>query len=221
MLVLHHAPDNASLVVRMALLATNEPFRTVPVDRPGALDTAGFRALNPAGRIPALEAPDGPMFETGAILLWLADRHPGAGLAPPAGHPDRGRFLSWLFFLSNTPHADLRHLFYPDRHAPPEGQAGHRALTIARMRAHFRLLDDAARDRPALFALPSALTLYVCTLLRWSVLYPEAQQPWCDPGAFPSLHALARALDIHPAGAEAARHDGLGATPFSAPVSAP
>lgn len=219
MLVLHYAPDNASLIVRMALLVTGEPFGTVLVDRPGALTGAAFRLLNPAGRIPALETPEGPIFETAAILLWLAERHPEAGLAPPPGHPDRAAFLSWLFFLSNTPHADLRHLFYPDRHATPEGQAGHRALTIARMRDHFRIVDQAVRDRPALFALPSALTLYACTLVRWAVLYPARQDPWCVPADYPALHALSKTLDMHPAGVKAAQDEGLGPAPFSAPLS--
>lgn len=221
MYVLHYAPDNASLIVRMALIATGEPFGTVRVNGPGTLDSADFRALNPAGRIPALETPDGPMFETAAILLWLAERHRDAGLAPPPGHPDRAGFLSWLFFLSNTPHADLRHLFYPDRHATPEGQAGHRALTIARMTSHFRIVDQAARDRPALFVLPSALTLYACTLVRWAVLYPARQVPWCDPGDYPALHALSKALEAHPIGTRTARDEGLEPHLFSAPIPSP
>jgi glutathione S-transferase len=218
MLVLHYAPDNASLIVRLALEVAGASFRTVRVERPAALDSAAYRALNPAGRIPALETPDGAMFETAAILLWLAERHPDAGLAPLPGQPGRAAFLSWLFFLSNTPHADLRHLFYPDRHASPEGQAGHRALTIARMKDHFRIVDRAARDRPALFALPSALTLYACTLVRWAVLYPAGQDPWCEPAAYPALYALSKALDMHPAAVKAAQDEGLGPNPFSVPI---
>ncbi len=219
--VLHYAPDNASLIVRLALLVTGEPFETVLVDRPGALDSTAFRALNPAGRVPALETPEGPMFETAAILLWLAERHPDAGLAPLPGHPDRAAFLAWLFFLSNTPHADLRHLFYPDRHATPEGQAGHRALTIARMRDHFHIVDRAARDRADLFALPSALTLYACTLVRWAVLYPARQEAWCDPADYPALHALSKALDMYPAAVKAAQDEGLGPHPFARPTPIP
>lgn len=42
----------------------------------GGLDTAGFRALNPHGRIPVLQLPDGRgLFETGAILRYLAGQH--------------------------------------------------------------------------------------------------------------------------------------------------
>ena len=57
-----------------------------------------FLERNPKGRIPVLETPDGPIFETGAILLWLADRH---GLMAPAPQDtDRADFLKWLLWDS-------------------------------------------------------------------------------------------------------------------------
>ena len=82
--VLHYAPDNASLIVRLALEELGVPYRTALVDRSvKAHRGAAYRALNPAGRIPTLETPQGPISETGAILLWLAETHgallPGAG----------------------------------------------------------------------------------------------------------------------------------------------
>src|SRR5690606_19758243 len=116
MYVLHYAPDNASLVVRLVLEELGQPYRTCLVDRRGrAQDSVAYRQLNPNGLIPALETPDGAMFETGAILLWLAERHDR--LAPRPGDPARAALLKWLFFVSNTLHADARLLFYADRHA--------------------------------------------------------------------------------------------------------
>lgn len=219
MLTLHYAPDNASLIVRLALLEAGLPFRTALVDRRRrAQDGAAYRAVHPAGTIPALETPDGPVFETAAILLWLADRHPGAGLAPPPQAAGRGRFLSWLFFLSNTAHADLRQIFYPATYAPPEGRAGHRALLAARMRGHLALIDRAAADHPALFAPPAALGLYAVTLCRWAALYPAGGTDWFDAGAFPALGALAAAVERRPAASAAALAEGLGAHPFTAPA---
>ncbi|MDP4990215.1 MAG: glutathione S-transferase N-terminal domain-containing protein, partial [Marivita lacus] len=108
--VLHYAPDNASLVVRLVLEELRLPYRTALVDRSvSAQQGAAYKRLNPVGRIPALETPDGPIFETAAICLWLADRHrEGACLSPDLTDPQRGTFLSWLFFLSNTVHAEMR-----------------------------------------------------------------------------------------------------------------
>ena len=48
-----------------------------------------FLAANPNGRVPTLLTPDGPLYESGAILVYLAERHPDAGLMPPPGDPMR------------------------------------------------------------------------------------------------------------------------------------
>ena len=98
---LHYAPDNASLIIRLALEELGQPFETILIDRRGgALDTAAYRSLNPHGLIPVLETPDGPIFETGAILLWLADRHGALGPGPQA--PD-GRHLVAVLLLQAPP----------------------------------------------------------------------------------------------------------------------
>ena len=75
---LHYAPDNASLCIRLALEELGLPYETVLVNRAThAQRSPAYLALNPNGLIPVLETPDGPLFETGAILLWLADTHGG------------------------------------------------------------------------------------------------------------------------------------------------
>ena len=90
MYVLHYAPDNASLIVRLALEEAGLPYRSALVDRAArAQDSAAYRALNPTGLIPTLATPQGPISETAAILLWLSEAHPEAGLAPRPGSPLR------------------------------------------------------------------------------------------------------------------------------------
>ena len=138
MYVLHYAPDNASLIVRLALEEAGLPYRSALVDRAArAQDSAAYRALNPTGLIPTLATPQGPISETAAILLWLSEAHPEAGLAPRPGSPLRLPFLKWLFFLSNTAHADLRQVFYPTKYVAPDAISGHAALAHARMWQHF------------------------------------------------------------------------------------
>jgi len=71
---LHYAPDNASLIIRLALDEIGAPYEAVLVDRQAEAQKApAYLAMNPAGLIPVLETPQGPMFETGAILLWLGE----------------------------------------------------------------------------------------------------------------------------------------------------
>ena len=56
-------------------------------------------ALNPFGQIPTFEDGDVALFETGSILLYLAEQHPGL-LSREAGA--RARAISWMFAAVNT-----------------------------------------------------------------------------------------------------------------------
>lgn len=215
---LHYAPDNASLIIRLVLDAHAIPYELALVDRSiDAQNSDAYRAVNPTGLIPALETPDGILFETGAILLWLGDRH---GMTPAPDHADRGALLTWLFFTSNTLHADLLALFYNGRYAPALAEAESHRLLIGRLRRHLSLLDAVVRDRPALFDAKSILAPYVLTLVRWAALYPEGDLAWLKLDDTPALAALARAHEALPATQLTAAAEGLGPTPFSAPIYA-
>ena len=106
---LHFAPDNASLIIRIALEMIGAPYEAVLVDRSVAAQLSPeYRALNPLGMIPALETKEGVIFETGAILLWLAERHETT--FPLTKATDRADALKWLFFISNSLHAGLQRI---------------------------------------------------------------------------------------------------------------
>ena len=215
MYVLHYAPDNASLIIRLLLDGAGIPYRTALVDRRSRQqDSPDYRALNPTGLIPTLETPQGPLSETGAILLWLADTH---RLGPAPDHPDRPAFLRWLFFLSNTAHADLRMIFYPHQYSPSEVLAAHYEIMSARMLRHFALIEGAATRHPQLFAAASPLGVYATTLTRWAALYPPDAPRWFDLAGFPALLALARAQEARVETPVIARAEGLGAHPFTRP----
>lgn len=222
MYILHYAPDNASLIVRLALEEIGAPYRTVLVDRgTRAQDSPAYRRLNPAGLIPALETPEGPMFETGAILLWLSERH--GALAPAPGAAGRGDFLKWLFFTSNTLHAEMRMLFYPDRYAGTEATIpAFSDRTRTRIAGHLGLLDAMAAGRPGWCRpeAPSVLAFYLGALVRWLALYPEETAGWFELAAFPALRAVAAAMEIRPAALRAALAEGLGDTIFTRPAHA-
>ena len=70
MYVLHYFPDTASLAVRMVLAELGVQHRCQLIDRQaGALNSPEYRAMQPLGLIPALETPNGPMFETEATPM--------------------------------------------------------------------------------------------------------------------------------------------------------
>ena len=218
---LHYAPDNASLIVRLALEELGVPYDTVLVDRAArAQRRPAYLALNPNGLIPVLETPVGPIFETGAILLWLADTH--GALAPVPNDPPRAAFLKWLFWVSDTLHADLRMLFHPENYTGPDAgaQAALRAGIRARLRSHLALLDAVAAEAPRWLSAdrPSVLGLYSACLMRWMALYPEdGDRSWFRLGDTPHLHRLLAALESRASTRAAQAAEGLGATPFTAP----
>ncbi|MEO9779340.1 MAG: glutathione S-transferase family protein [Sedimentitalea sp.] len=218
---LHYAPDNASLIVRLTLEQLGLGYETVLVDRSRqAQRDPTYLRLNPNGLIPVLETPQGPMFETGAILLWLADTHHSS--APAPGKPDRGAYLKWLFFVSNTLHADQRMTFYPHLYVGRDlaAQAVLRETVQGRLRTHLANLDALAAQSPAWLAAdaPTGLCWYLACLLRWMVLYPsDSDRGWFDLSAHPALYALLAGLECHPATRAAEVAEGLGPTPFTAP----
>jgi glutathione S-transferase len=217
---LHYAPDNASLIIRLTLEEMGAPYDAVLVDRSArAQRSAPYLALNPHGRIPVLETPQGAIFETGAILLWLADRH--GTMMPAPDHPDRGDALKWLFFLSNTLHAELRMLFYPELYIGPD-QSHHAALRHglrASLATHLYRLEALAGQGHIWLNgdSPSILDVYLVACLRWIALYPRDTAGWWDHKGAPQLHALCTRIEARPASAICARAEGLGAQPFTAP----
>jgi len=219
---LHYAPDNASLIIRLALEEIGAPYETALVDRRvNAQTSPAYLALNPSGLIPVLETPQGPLFETGAILLWLADTH--ATLAPTPSDPARGDFLKWLFFTANTLHAELRILFYPEKYTGPDPahQAALRAGITPRLRRHLQQLDTQAAKTPTWLSpeMPSALTLYIACLMRWMALYPaQANRSWFTLSDTPHLQRLLAALETRPSVHTANLAEGLGPRPFTNPT---
>ncbi len=217
---LHYAPDNASLVIRLAMLEMGVQFDTVLIDRrQREQDSAAYRALNPNGLIPVLETPQGPLFETAAILLWLTETY--GKLGPEAG--ERGDFLKWLFFASNTLHADLRILFYAEKYIDSTQAETLRAGLRPRLRHHLGLLDAVARKAPLWFSAdtPSVLTYYVACMMRWMALYPAgSDHSWYNISDTPYLQRILQALENRPATRTAVLAEGLGATPFTSPTYA-
>lgn len=66
--------------------------------RTGAQSRPEFAAVNPMMKVPALSDGAVNVAESGAILAYVAERVPEAGLAPPVGDGKRGDYLRWLFF---------------------------------------------------------------------------------------------------------------------------
>ncbi len=94
----HPAPNPAK--VALMLEEVGLPYEVVPIDtRKGEQFTPAYRALNPNSKTPALEDGDVKVFDSNAILLYLAEK---TGRFLPANTPvARGELLSWLMFVAS------------------------------------------------------------------------------------------------------------------------
>lgn len=99
MIDLYTAPTPNGRKVSIALEEMGLPYTVHAVDlASGEQKTPEFLAINPNGRIPAVvdrSAGDFALFESGAILLWLAEK---SGLFLPTEAKARSEVLQWLFF---------------------------------------------------------------------------------------------------------------------------
>ena len=216
---LHYAPDNASVIIRVALLEIGVPFETVLVNRSiRQQDSEDYRALNPSGLIPVLETDQGALFETGAILLWLVDRFGKFG--PSVDNPQRGEFLKWLFFLSNTVHSEMRQHFYASVYVGENQNAidalqKQRGLSIPE---HLGKLETLINGKPFLLGDElSVLDIYLSFMMRWMGLYPPGKTNWYEISATPQLANLAQRLETRESYRVVAKAEGLGDTPLSNP----
>jgi glutathione S-transferase len=207
---LHSVPDWASLAVHLVLAEAGLPFERIMLDpATGDLDTPAYRSLNPNGKVPTLETPDGPMFETGAILLYLAERH---GLAPAAGDPARAAFLTWFVFTNVNVHAATVALLHPERTAGEAAAPEACRMAQLRLREALGRLETMVAAGPPSWAAPgrpSVLTPYLAMLMRWAQAF--AWDPACAVrvAEFPALQALAADWEMRPSARTAAAAEGL------------
>jgi glutathione S-transferase len=98
MIRLHHAPQTRSMRSLWLLHELGAAFEVVTQGFGKNLRSEEFLALNPAGRVPALEINGAVMFETGAITEYLCETFPDAGMGRTAGHLERRDWLVWVHF---------------------------------------------------------------------------------------------------------------------------
>lgn len=98
-IVFYHNPQSRAQMAHWMLEEVGAPYRIVPIDfAKGENRTPDFLEINPMGKLPTIVHRGVVVTETAAIIAYLADVFPAAGLAPPVGDPSRGAYYRWLFF---------------------------------------------------------------------------------------------------------------------------
>jgi len=175
--------------VRWALEETGQPCEVRLVSFQAMKEPAHLR-LHPFGQIPTYEEGDLVLFETGAIILHLAQRH--TGLLP--GEPDaRARAVAWMFAALNTVEPPILDLVIARIHEGDKPWAAQR-LPLVEARVRQRLVQLSARlgDAPWLdggFSAGDLMMVSVLLRLRASGILDE----------FPDLAAYVARGEARPA----------------------
>ncbi|AWI90687.1 glutathione S-transferase [Methylobacterium sp. DM1] len=99
-LVLYTHPMSRGRITRWMMEEIGAPYRTELLGYGGAMKGEAYRTVNPMGKVPALRHGATTVTEVAAILAYLADAFPQAGLAPEPGSAARGPYYRWLFFCA-------------------------------------------------------------------------------------------------------------------------
>lgn len=98
-IVFYHNPRSRSRMVHWMLEEAGAPYRIVPIDfEKGEHKAPSFLAINPMGKLPTIVHRGVIVTETAAIIAYIADSFPKAGLAPAPADALRGAYYRWLFF---------------------------------------------------------------------------------------------------------------------------
>jgi glutathione S-transferase len=123
MYTLYWSPGSAAMAPHGALEEAGARYelKRVNTDQ-GAHRDPAYLKLNPNGKVPTLVV-DGSfvMFESAAMAMFIADRHPEAKLAPGPDEMARGHFYQWLTHLTNSMQPAMLRYYYPERHTIEAG----------------------------------------------------------------------------------------------------
>ena len=178
-----------SLIAEFLLSEAGQDYEISFVTRAGA-STAGFHALNPLGKIPALIRPDGTAIcETLAITVHLTEAFPN--LAPALGTSDRDRYWQYLAMLATCIYPAYHRQHHTRYYAPEAVYDDVRARARAEQAPAYDFIE-ATLNPYLLGETITAADFYLYMLTRWD-LDRDALV-----AARPKLGSFIKAMRAHP-----------------------
>ncbi len=112
MMKLYWCPKTRAATAIWMMEEAGQPYERVLIDiSAGAQKKPEYLAINPMGKVPALQDGEATMGEAAAICAYVADRYPQAKLAPPVDDPRRAKYLYWLFFAPSCIEPAIMQIF--------------------------------------------------------------------------------------------------------------
>jgi len=167
---LYFSPLACSMATRIALYEAGAETNYLEVDPRTKVvqsDGSDFRQVNPLGLVPTLRTDDGQVLtENAAILQYVADRFPEAGLGTSSGM-NRSRLHQWLCFIGTELHKGL---FVPllDKKAPAEIKP----YILDKGLSRLDYLESYLTGREFLLDHFSVADAYMVTVLNWTTVIP-------------------------------------------------
>jgi glutathione S-transferase len=195
---LFFSPLACSMSARIACAEADVAVNLVEVDtQAGRVVATGedYRAIHALGVVPALRLDDGTLItENAAILQYIADEHPAAGLAPaPSDRLARARLRQWLSFIGTELHKALMMPLLGSE-TPPEVKA----WTVRKYASRLAYLDDKLAGREYLLDRFTVADAYLATVLNWTRATPEI-----DLDAYPNVKTYLERMRKRPSVAAA------------------
>jgi GSH-dependent disulfide-bond oxidoreductase len=181
-------PTKVALFLEEAGLA----YEAIPVDtRKGQQFAPAYVALNPNGKVPTIVDGDTPVFDSNAILLYLAEKT--GKFLPPASA--RGEFLSWLMFVATGVGPFSGQAVHFRHFSPEKVPYAHNRYQYEAER-HYSILDQRLAKRRYLVA--DAYTIVDMDLWGWArmVPYMMGDGAW---DKFPNVKRLVDEISARPA----------------------
>ena len=177
------------------------PYEAIPVDtRKGEQFAPDYLPINPNGKVPAIVEGDQAVFDSNAILLYLAEKT-GRFLAEPIP-TYRGQLLSWLMFVASGIGPYSGQAVHFRHHAPEPKEYALNRYDFEAER-HYKILD--ARLSNQRYMVGSSYTIVDMAVWGWARLIPHVMgspEAW---NRFPNVKRLHDEINARPAAAAVER----------------
>ena len=180
--------------VALMLEETGLPYEAVPVDtRKGDQHKPEFLAINPNAKVPAIVDGDATVFDSNAILLYLAEKT--GKFLPGKSDKARGELLSWLMFVASGVGPFSGQSVHFRNYAPEKNEYAINRYMYEAQR-HYAILE--ARLAQHKYVLGDTYTIVDMAVWGWARLIPNALG---DKGweKFPNLKRLVDEISARPA----------------------
>ena len=201
---LYYAPGACSLADHIVLEWIGAPYQAVRLSR-ADMKAPDFLRINPAGAVPALEDDGWVLTQNSAILNYLADLHPDAGLGGDGSPKSRAEVNKWLAFLNSDLHPTFKPLFGATAYLE-DAEAIERSKDDARkkLRGLFERVDAQLATQDWLGGSRSIADPYLYVVLRW------AHKTGVDLAGLDNLVRFSQRMESDPAVQRVLADEGLG-----------